>query len=276
MKNIRLQDTGLRHRNREASHDLILPISLYSTVREEEAVNNMRENMAHRPWLNTEPAHGRVAILCGNGPSLTATIPEIQAIGGDVFACNDASNALSDGKVNVRYQVILEAHPDIVDEFDHRAHTHLLASMAHPELFRMAKCAALWHPDREFVEREIPADCPPFCYIGGSATVSMFAMSIAYTMGYRKILCYGLDSSHYNGKMHASREFQIPGRLEVTVEEFGNEYRTTYDMKEQVVVFLAMARQLDALGCKVEARGMGLLPDVWHHRHELQPLPLTT
>lgn len=259
---MRLDETALRYRNKEATQDLILPVELVGTTSLEEAQQNLRANLSHPIWLNGSEAHDGVAIICGNGPSLADTLDEIRELDGTIYACNDAANMLIDNGIEVDYQVILEAQPRIVDELA-PAKRHLLASMCHPSVFARCENATLWHPVSPWVEDEIPDDCQPFMYIGGSSTVSMFTLSIAYTMGYRSLHTFGLDSSHSNGKEHATRNFDTPGRIFVTVEEFGNEYKTTYDMKEQVRVFMVMARQLNELGCKIEVHGSGLLPDVY-------------
>ncbi len=257
-----LDDTALRFRNPGAKGDLVLPVVLVGTTSLEEAKANLAVNRSHPIWLNESPAHSGVAVLCGNGPSLSDTLDEIRELDGAVFACNDAANLLIDNGIKVDYQVILEAQPRIVEELA-PADCHLLASMVNPEVFKRCKNAVLWHPYQKWVWEQIPEDHPPFLYIGGSSTVSMFALSICYTMGFRSIHTFGLDSSHSNGKKHATREFNTPGQIFVKVNACGKAYETTFDMKEQVRVFMVMQKQLRDLGCKVEAHGYGLLPDVW-------------
>lgn len=262
-----LHETALRHKNEQAKGELVFPIKLYGTTSLEDATANLRENLSHPMWLNESPAHDGLAVLCGNGPSLSDTLDEIRELDGTIYACNDAANLLIDNGIKVDYQVILEAQPRVVEELA-PAECHLLASMVDPELFRRSENAILWHPYSQWVWAEIPEDHPPFIYIGGSATVSMFALSICYTMGFRSIHAFGLDSSHKNGKKHASREFNTPGQVHVTVNAFGKAYETTYDMKEQVRVFMVMQKQLRDLGCKVEVHGSGLLPEVINYKGE--------
>jgi len=260
---MQLNETALRYKNAEARGELVLPIELVGTTTLEEAKENLDANMSHPIWLEEYPAHDGVAIVCGNGPSLADTLDEIRELDGVIYACNDAANLLIENGIEVHYQVILEAHPRAVDELAD-ANVHLLASMVNPELFRRCKNAILWHPNTPWVEERIPKEHPPFVYIGGASTVSMFALSIAHTMGFRSIHTFGLDSSHKEGKTHASREFDIPGQLLVTVNAFGKDYKTSYDMKEQVRVFMVMQEKLAELGTKVAVHGYGLLPDVFN------------
>ncbi len=259
---MQLEDTAIRYRNKEASADLVLPVELVGTTTLEEAQENLRNNLSHPMWLNESPAHDGIAVLCGNGPSLADTLEEIRDLDATVFACNDAANLLIDNGIGVDYQVILEAQPRIVEELA-PADKHLLASMCNPEVFKRCANAILWHPYSKWVWDEIPKEHPPFVYVGGSSTVSMFALSICYTMGFRKIHAFGLDSSHKDGRKHATPEFDAPGCLvSCNVEALGKSYPTTYDMKEQVRVFLVMRAQLKTLGCAIEVHGSGLLPDV--------------
>lgn len=162
---MRLEETALRFRNKEATKDLILPVELVGTTTLEEAQENLRQNLSHPIWLNGSDAHDGVAIICGNGPSLADTLDEIRELDGTIYACNDAANYLIDNGIEVDYQVILEAQPRIVDELA-PAKCHLLASMTPPEAFRRCENAILWHPLSPWVEEEIPLGCPPFMYIG--------------------------------------------------------------------------------------------------------------
>lgn len=259
---MRLLDPDLRYTNPGTSADLVLRVELVTPVDDEGMKANVIENQKlDIPWVKECPAHDGVAIICGAGPSLADTIEEIRQIKGDIFASNSANGYLIDRGVPVEYQVMLDPYP-VRDGDCYAAKTHLLASIVDPRMFTLAKSPVLWHPSIEWMDALIKPDAPEFCYIGGGITVSNSAVCLAYTMGYRKFHIFGMDSSHREEKTHVEDVFELES-FSVLITEGGKDYRTTYDMKQQVVVFLQLHKLLTAAGCDITVHGSGLLPDLF-------------
>lgn len=259
---MRLNDTQLRYTNPGASEDLVVPINLVAPVSLDAMKANVLKNQ-QRPvtWIDSIPEHDGVAIICGAGPSLKDCMGDIISLNGEIFASNSAAGYLLSRGIDVDYQVMLDPHPILKTDFA-PAKKHLLASIVDPEIFEIATDAVLWHPNTEWIEEVIKPDCPPFTYIGGGVTVTNSALCLAYTMGYRKFHVFGVDSSHKDGKTHVQDVAGLEG-FAVLIHENGKEYQTTYDMKQQAVIFMEIYRQLTEIGCTIEVYGEGLLPDMF-------------
>jgi hypothetical protein len=264
-KLMKLDDTFFQYRNPETTKDLIIPIGMAGTVTIEETKANVRANLPlDVPWLDESPAHDGVAIICGAGPSLGDTVEQVrqqQEAGGKIFASNSACAYLISQWMAVDYQSILDPHPSMADDMA-EAGCHLIASFADPSLFKISRNPVLWHPLTDWIEDLIPEGRSNFTFIGGGITVTNSSLCLAYTMGYREFHVHGMDSSHREGRRHVADCTELDG-LAVVVEENGKTYATTYDMKQQVVVFREIRKQLINAGCVVKVYGSGLLPDMF-------------
>jgi len=100
----------LRHRNPGMENDLIIPVDVVCNTADDVLFEHVRTNSHnHGNWLKCCEAHDKVAILCGSGPSLLDTLPQIKMFidaGGVVFALNNAANVLFDHGIYADYQVI--------------------------------------------------------------------------------------------------------------------------------------------------------------------------
>lgn len=267
---MKLEDQELRYKNPNTTSDLVIPVSLEAVLTHEQRLSNFNANCAHDiHWLNAQSEKPGTAIVCGAAPSLNHNIKEIAESGACIFACNTGAKVLAAHGVTADFQVLLDPQELVINEFCDTAKTHLLASIVDPKLIGMAKTPVLWHPDFPWMWDALKDSDKEFCYIGGGVSVGTYAVSIAYTMGYRDIKIYGMDSSFINGVTHANGwhvDNEGDGRIKVHVEFNGNNYQTTYDMKQQVLVFLRLADLLEQAGCKIDVIGEGLLPDVWADR----------
>lgn len=248
--------------------DLTIPVTINPELSDEQSEANCRENIARPiPWLKEAPAHDGVALLCGSAPSLkdhTAEIHRLQSEGARVFACNKAAEFLDAHGVAIDYQAILDGSLLTLPAVFEGARCHLMASILPAPFFERTDNPVLWHPDIPPVVKVVDGLDREFAYIGGGISVSMFALCIIYTLGYRRIECFGLDSSFADGHFHVN-DCSPVGDFIVEVEHHGKTYRTTYDMKVQAWTFLAIEHKLHEAGAKVEVHGTGLLPDAWRH-----------
>lgn len=259
---MRLIDTSFIYSNPGTTQDLVVPVNLVPGVTVEVMKENAEINQKWQiPWVDTCEPHDGAAIICGAGPSLADTLDELRSLKGDIFASNSAAGYLMDQGFEVEYQTMLDPHPMLSLDFA-PAKKHLLASIVDTNLFCMAQNPILWHPNTSWIDECIKPDCPPFTFIGGGVTVSNSAMCIAYTMGYREFHVFGMDSSHRDDKSHV-REVQSLEPLACTVTENGTDYKTSFDMKAQAVVFMEIHKLLTDAGCSVKVYGSGLLPDMY-------------
>ena len=245
---------------------LVLPIQVVCNVADEEIYGNIRVNSKARgDWLKTRPEHKGIAILCGSGPSLADTLEEIREMeghGGIVFALNGAAKYLADNGIMPDYQVLIDARERTADLVG-PAREHLFASQVHPECFRRAPAARLWHLQVGNIENEFPDYEDEYCLIGGAASVGNTATCLAYAMGYRAIHCFGYDSCHRDGQGHAFHQSINDGDPCAVVKFNGKEYTASLTMKLQAERFMETSRALQACGATVIVHGSGLLPDMW-------------
>lgn len=260
----KLDEMVLRHRNVEASDDLVLGVQLVGAQNTDVIREHIRQNSKlDLEWVEEAPEKSASALICGAAPSLADCIEDIRQkkeSGAVIYACNSAALVLKRNGIESDYQVILD--PDTRENEVWEAREYLFASVVPPVLFDRHPDAKLWHPLMDGIEELIPAH-RTFCGIGGGITVSNFALCLSYTMGHREIHCYGMDSSFREGKTHAAENIRTDGALHVEVEHNGRIYKTSFDMKQQVVVFLALANLLEEAGAVVRVHGSGLLPDAW-------------
>lgn len=259
-------DLRIRHWNPGAAKPLILPIQLLCNTDDDALEANIRANAAlPNEWLRIEPAHDRAAILCGSGPSIEEFLPEIadmQRAGGDVFALNGAAAYLAGYGIMPDYQVILDARAATADLVG-PANVHLLASQVHPECFRRAPHAILWHLQIEGIDDLLASRGAGYCLIGGAASVGNTATCVAFAMGYRTLHCYGYDSSHRQGRSHAMRQAMNDGEPVAEVDFAGHRYTCSLTMKLQAEKFMLTSAALKDMGATIQVHGDGLLPAMY-------------
>lgn len=262
MLELDINDDSLRYQNPGAVGELRIPFMFVGTVPFEKARENVITNMKQKRWLNVQPEHDGVAVICGNAPSLADTLDEIRAINGTVFACNHAANFLIENGIGVDYQVILDSNPATLNELAD-AKAHLFASAVDPVLFEKKPDAILWHTHTEdrWIDKLIPKDHPPFTYVGGSSSVSVYTMSLCHVMGFREIHMFGVDSSYKGEQSHAKGD-NAAGVIPVNVRVGYAVYKTNTGLKEQARHILQMIDLFKQNNCKVFVHGSGLLPSL--------------
>lgn len=257
----------IKHQNPGAEHPLILPVHVICNTSDEDIFHNISVN-SRRPgtWLQSSPAHGRVAVLCGSGPSLADHLHEVRRHrneGAAIFAMNGAASYLAANGILPDYQVIIDAREETANLVG-PAHQHLFASQVHPKCFENAPNAIVWHLQIEGMDDYTPDYPEPFVEIGGAASVGNTATCLAFAMGYRNLQIYGYDSSHRNGNGHAFHQKMNDGDPCASVTFCGKEYLCSLTMKLQAEKFQETGRTLQQLGCHIEVHGDGLLPAMWN------------
>lgn len=255
-------DTGFLYRNPNTSCELDIRLQLDCSASQEVFLENARVNSRKDiPWVGIENPHKGKAIIVANGPSLRETWPDVaisQARGAKVFACNSAAHFLKAKNVEPDYQMFMDAHPDSLKEF-YDADCHLFASIVAPEMVDRSRNPILWHPWVEGIAGALPRG-KDFLGINGGITILNFSMSVLDAMGYRDYEIHGADSS-YSDEVYADGRPASPGALACVVDFDGKKYFTSYDLKEQVRVFMNLVKILP--DTKIVVHGSGLLPDVY-------------
>lgn len=257
--------------NPGATKPLILPVQVVCNTSDEQIQANIAVN-ARRPgrWLAQVPAHDRVAVLCGSGPSLADHVEAIRtwtARGACLFALNGAARFLAEHGLLPDYQVLLDARPDTA-ELVGPARAHLFASQVDPACFAKMPTAQVWHLQITELDDCLPDYPEPFVEIGGAASVGNTALCLAYALGFRHLECYGYDSSHRNGQSHAFRQPLNDGDPCAWVRFGGTDYLVSLTMKLQAEKFPVTARELERLGVTIQVHGDGLLPAIWRTRQD--------
>lgn len=261
-------DLVVRHRNNEATQDLVIPFKLVCNTNDEMLLANIKANsLTDRKWLALEQENELTAILCASGPSIADNLDEIcqlQKDGGIVFAMNGASKFLNDKGIIPDYQVIVDARPQTASLVDTKAQKHLFASQVDPKCFELVPDAIVWHQEIGDITEQLPEYPADYALIGGGTSVGISAMCIAYTMGYRKIKCFGYDSSHRDNESHAFRQAMNDSEPLTTIRSNGKTYLCSFTMKQQAHKFQETARALIDAGCEIDVIGDGLLPSIWN------------
>lgn len=267
-----ISEVVIRHRNKEATSDLIIPVHIICNTPDEVLIENIKHNSRlDKKWLACSDEIEELAILCGSGPSIADHLDEIkekQANGGKVFAMNGCAKFLFDNGILPDYQIICDARPDNVQLIG-PAKEHLFASQCHPSMFEAVPDAILWHLQIGEIERFFPEYQGAYALIGGAASVGNTATCVAYAMGYRKLDIYGYDSSHRDTNGHAFRQTLNDGDPVLWTEFNGKRYLSSFTMKHQAEKFQDTARALQQMGVKINVIGEGLLPDIWNTPKEV-------
>lgn len=250
---------------------LVIPAGVECNTSQDKILANVLQN-SRRPnkWLGRSPAHGRTAILCGSGPSISDCVRQIRKLRrnphADIFALNNAARWLYDEGFMIDYQVIMDAQPRTADLIG-AAETYLFASMVDPSLFDAVPEAILWHSthgDLMVDEQEgFPKRNEDYCLIGSGITVGNTSLPLLYAMGYRDIHIFGMDSCHRGKHAHVVHQSINDGDPCTVVEFMGREYICSFTMKLQADNFMQRATALKDGGCKIQMHGEGYLQALW-------------
>ena len=161
---------------------------------------------------------------------------------------------------------MIDARPQNIELLDHDAAHHILASQVDPSIVEAAGSPTLVHLNWAGLEDHIPEEkktAGGYALVGGGYGAGNTAICAAYVMGFRKIHCFGLDSSNDADASHAYSQPLNDGDLYVDTKWQGKTYRSSLAMKAHAERFQIIARELVGLGCDVKVYGTGLLPAMW-------------
>jgi uncharacterized Rossmann fold enzyme len=229
-------------------------------------VDNIHKNIKRGvPKLEVMDANNLEILLVGGGPSMKRRVDEIAkraSNGARIMAMNGTSDFLADRGIHVDMHVAIDARESNVQFVQkHSAKQYYFASQCSPLMFDTIKDATLFHIALRDWDKYLPENVEAMA-IGGGHSVGMYAMSLAYVLGFRKMHLYGYDSSYEDKQHHAYPQPKNDSDEIIEAHVNGRTFKTTAWMVVQVNEFKNLASQLSGMGCEVITHGEGLLPYV--------------
>ena len=206
-------------------------------------------------------AHSRPLAVVGGSPGVRSRLDELRAWEGDIWAINGTCQWLaSEGIESVFFTV--DANPPIID-LARGVKKAIVASGIPPEamdiLLRQGTDLRMFHTCL-VPEADDPIETGP--------TSAACSVSVAFRLGYRRLVLFGCESS-YSGATHAFKD-EAPEEY-IVVKAGGKLYRTSLQFYDQATYLQALI-----LGCSmfftdrvIEERSGGLLaamvanPETW-------------
>lgn len=257
----------ITHQNPDATMPLLVPVLVLNNTHEDVVNANVRANAQRDlPWLYQAPAHDRVAIICGGGPSLQDCVHQIRDLTGDIIGLNGAAEWLSDRGFDVDTQIIIDAQAVTAGLVDPGAYRHLFASHVHPNTLGMADNPTLFHLNFDGLEDLLPPEKVArggYSLVGGGVSVGITALVVAYVLGYRTLHLFGYDSCNRASATHAYPQPHNAMIPNIDVTWGGKTYNASMPMKLQAEAFPRFAAQLQEEGVAIHVHGDGLLPAIW-------------
>lgn len=247
--------------------DAITDVATYCNSSDRELTANILHSCwATNKFVTEEPAHRRVGLIVGGGPSLLDSIGDIKnrvKNGHIIFALNGAAKVLAEHGITSHYQVILDAKPENINFVSDDVITYLLASQVNPLLMDTLKpFSIVWNASipgmRDFLPKERKNDV----LIGGGTTVLTRCMALTHVLGFRSLHLFGVDSSFRGTEHHAYPQKQNINDKPSRVTVDGQDFMSCPWMIAQVDEFQTVAAQLANQGSTITVHGDGLLPYV--------------
>jgi len=239
-------------------------------------------------WQILNKYRGKKAIICGGGPSIADTLPDIKrqlrlSTRTYVVALNKTHDWLLSKGVDPRRMIgiMIDPKPWVAGyQTYRRGCTYLLGSKLHKDtldkfvgkpntyLFQM------WEyrdQERDTLAKEFPRE--HIVHIPGHSTVGLRALNICYEIGFREMELHGYDSCHLGGATHAYDK-KVPtydnAEEVIVIDDLnGNprSYETNTHMARQFKEFFDVIEEFDLTTktfarepVKIEMAGTGALP----------------
>lgn len=238
-------------------------------IPDEAIVRNILANSKRKfEWLDRDKHNifnGEVAIVCG-APSMKDKIEEIRVLkqrGVMIWSVNGTHDFLVDHGILPDFFAMVDARH--INDFCDKPQddcVYLLASQCHPKIFK--KLAdyhrILWHcehrvmPHDELSEIAKKRGFFDYTTIGARKTVGLCSLFLAYTLGFREMYLYGMDSS-FTDYQHSYKQPQNENDRIIDVQGF----KTTPALAGQVAIYPEVRSKLEAEGVKLHMRSEGLI-----------------
>lgn len=217
-------------------------------------------------------SHDGYFVVAASGPSLPKFVEEIreeQKKGRPICAINGAHDFLVENGITPNLFVSVDPRTTILDNVKHRQADciYLLASRCNPALFDHLKDykVMLWHAWSDEPECDV---WKGHFGIAGGTTSGLRAMNVAYILGFRKFILYGMDSCLDKDKdtKRFSGEKVGPRGWVTDVIVGGRRFWCNGAMAQQASEFQMLYRYMPDL--TIEAKGDGLLAAIIEERRK--------
>lgn len=161
--------------------------------------------------------HGRTLALCGYGPSIREFVEELRETKADIMTTSGAHDVLVEAGVYPTYHVECDAqqHKAKLVKRPNDVTRYLIASCCHPDVFDNLKGrnVALWHvAHTQEEDREVDKYVLRAVKVIGAPSSGGRAMGLAFVLGYRRFMVYGMDSSFpFDETRDEKEQFQHAG-----------------------------------------------------------------
>lgn len=231
---------------------------------------------------------GKKAIICGGGPSIADTLPEIKrqlrlSNRTYIVALNKTHDWLLARGVDPKRMIgiVIDPKPWVAGyQTYRRGVTYLLGSKLHKDTLNKfvgkpnTYLFQMWEyreEERDTLGREFPDQ--HIVHIPGHSTVGLRALNICYEIGFREMELHGYDSCHLGGSTHAYDK-NVPNydnaEETIVIDDLnGNprSYETNTHMARQFKEFFDVIDEFDLTAktytrepVKIEIAGTGALP----------------
>lgn len=221
---------------------------------------------------------GRALLVCG-GPSIAkheSDIVQHRLQGWDIFAVNGAHDWLIERGIKPHAAILMDA-TDKVDSFIKKPLEHCiyyLASQTHHSLVtRLSENnhVIIWHAPLDADQmRHIGKLDPGATIMAGGLTAGLNALHVLFTLGYKKMRVYGMDSSFGpEDKDHAYKNPESKSKI----HEFwfrGEKFRSTGTYAIQAETFCKHWVKYHRIGIQIHVVGDGLLPAMWRAQRDTE------
>ena len=152
------------------------------------------------PEVGVFEPHERTLALCGYGPSLREFVDELKNTKADILTTSGAHDVLVDAGVYPTYHVECDAqkHKAKLLQKPNDVTRYLIASCCHPDVFEnlRGRNVALWHIAHSKEEdAEVDQHVKRAVKVIGAPSSGGRSMGLAFVMGFRRFMVYGMDSS---------------------------------------------------------------------------------
>lgn len=245
-----------------------------------EILNNIdHATRIDRKWLPICKMHNKKCVIVAAGPSYLENIDEIRDLSNNpdyaVFCVKSNYKSMLAHNINIHGVVLLDPRNHVQHFLEPIRDDiyYYIATMCHPstsELFNEAKNAYFWHAlvgagEQEYIGKLITEEKRNVAtnLIVGGSTATMRAIFVAYMLGFRSFIMYGVDSCFWEPQnmAHVDNMGQ-PYFWNVSVG--GNRYLTSLQLYSQAQEFGKLLEGLATTNTfDIEVRGRGIIKDIY-------------
>lgn len=234
------------------------------------------------PRLTDREPRPEPLIIAGGGPSLAETLGLLReqvAAGGILLAVNEVPHYLVARGLRPwaaaymgpnRFTVACIGVP-------HEGVRYFMASMCPPDAFERLRGhdVVLWHAAAGIGEEAVisPID-PDAVLIDGGQTVTMRALMLGYTLGFRSFHLHGVDSAMREDMIHAYPSVSDGATsMPLHVQCDGGWFKGPVELLAQAQNFPDVFNRMKRLGVELSVHGTGLIPMIFGHIDAGRPPP---